>query len=110
MSVPGGDLLREAADLLDAAGARDDDVPLTDAATMRRAAGDLRDVAAAVGRPEILAVAAALDDDDRELHRILDGMGVEALAGLRRALTTVATYAANTEGRRRAAERRRGWR
>lgn len=61
-------------------------------------------------RPEVAAVRAALANDDAALQRELDHMDLSELASLRRALTTVATYAANTEGRRRAAERKRAWR
>lgn len=74
---------------------------------MGRVARELR--ALGTGRSELAVVRAALDGDDREVHRLLDGMDLSAVAAFRRALGTVATYAANKEGRLRAADRKRGW-
>jgi hypothetical protein len=100
------DTIREAAELLETVGCADYVNPPT-AGDMQRVAGELRGLAG--GRPELAILRAALDGDDREVHRLLDEMDLVGVAGLRRAVSTVATYAANKEGRLRAADRRRGW-
>lgn len=103
MSAP--DPIREAADLLAEIGC-DDWVNPPTVIAMQRVAGELRELA-----PRVAVFRAAIDDDDRELYRLLDAMSVDELAGVRRSLTTVATYAANAEGRKRAQERKAGgWR
>lgn len=98
--------IREAAELLETVGCADYVNPPT-AENMQRVAGELR--ALGTGRPELAVVRAALDYDDREVHRLLDEMDLPTVAAFRRALGTVATYAANKEGRLRAADRKRGW-
>jgi hypothetical protein len=100
------DPIRKAASLLSTAYADPEYVDEETAAAMLRVARELSELG-----PRLAVFAAALDDDDRELYRLLDEMSVDELAGLRRSLTTVATYAANAEGRKRAQERKAGgWR